>query len=150
MLREILNNSRYSFKDGFDDWREAIKCSYKPLLKEGIVNNLYIESVIKNVEEYGPYIVIVKNIVMPHSTIDDKNCTSTAVSFMHVNKPVKFDKADDEKDAVIFFSLAASNNDEHLKNIQRLMDILTNEKLVNELMLADDENKFRKVVDKYE
>lgn len=150
MLREILDNSRYSFYEGFEDWRDAIRCSYKPLLKEKIVNDSYVESVIKSVEEYGPYIVIVKNIAMPHSSIGDKNCSDTAISYMHVNNPVKFDENDGEKDAILFFSLAASDNDEHVKNIERLMDVLMNEELVGELILADSEEKFKKIVDKYE
>ena len=68
MLREIVENGYYSFAESFATWEDAIKASYEPLKKANIVEDVYIDAVIECVNKYGPYIVIVPGIAMPHST----------------------------------------------------------------------------------
>ena len=55
---------------------------------------------------------------------------------MKVEEPVDFDKQDPDKKARLFFSLAAVDHEQHLHNIQELMDALMNEELVNALLEA--------------
>lgn len=150
MLKEIVENGYYSFADEFDNWRDAIRKSYQPLLEENIVEPIYIDSVIQCVEKYGPYIVIVPNIAMPHSTEGAQGCHGTAISFMHVNKPVDFDSFDPDKKAKLFFSLAAVDHEKHLENIQALMDVLMNEELVDELLKAESKADLEKIASQYE
>lgn len=149
MLRRILEKSYYVFEEEFNDWRDSIKASYAPLLKDNIVNESYIESVIACIEEYGPYIVILPNVAMPHSSVKSNGCNGTEISFMKVRKPVKFDEEDREKDATIFFSLAADDCEKHIKNIQSLMEFLENENLVQELIKVENEYMFKELVKKY-
>lgn len=149
MLKDILEKSYYVFEEGFEDWRDAVRASYKPLLRDRIVNENYINSVIDCIEKYGPYIVIAPNIAMPHSSEGAEGCTGTAISFMKVKKPVKFDPEDDEKDAVLFFSLAAVDHNKHVKNIQALMETLINEDMVEELMNVQDEDTLKEIIEKY-
>lgn len=150
MFKEILEKGYYCFEEEFNSWEDAIKASYQPLVKNNIVNNDYINEVIRSVKKYGPYIVIIPNVAMPHSTEGAKGCNGTAISFMKVNKPVDFDKNDEEKKARLFFSLAAMNHDEHLKNIQGLMDVLMNEDYVDALLNVHTEEELIKVVEKFE
>ena len=149
MLKKILDKSYYSFHESFDDWRDAIKSSYIPLLENGIVNDCYVDAVIRSVEEYGPYIVLMKDVAMPHSNVNEDWCKETTIAFMKVKKTVIFDPNDNEKQARLFFSLSILDNDEHVKNLQDLMEILENEELISELLEADNEHMFRKIVDKY-
>lgn len=149
MLRRILEKSYYSFEDSFEDWRESIKASYVPLLKDEIVNEQYIGSVIECIEKYGPYIIIAPNVAMPHSSQGADGCRGTEVCFMKVKKAVKFYDEDGEKDAMIFFSLAADNSDKHIKNIQSLMEILLNENLVSDLLKVENEKMLKDVIEKY-
>ena len=37
MLKEIIEKGYYSFEQRFDDWQEAIRASYRPLLEAGVV-----------------------------------------------------------------------------------------------------------------
>ncbi len=50
---------------------------------------------------------------------------------------------------VYSFSLSIRDNDKHVKNLQDLMEILENEELISDLLEADNEHMFRKIVDKY-
>ena len=41
-----------------DDWRDAVRRSAQPLLQQGYIEARYIDAMIANIEENGPYIVI--------------------------------------------------------------------------------------------
>lgn len=150
MLKEIVAKGHYSFHEGFDSWQEAIKASYQPLLNDGTVEPVYIEQVIACVEKYGPYIVLVPGIAMPHSTEGAEGCKGTAVGFMRVENEVDFDPEDEEKKAQIFFSLASLDHNQHMEIIQSLMDVLMNEECVEELKNAKTKEDLEKIANKYE
>ena len=145
MLKEIIGKGYYSFEQHFDDWQEAIRAGYRTLLEAGVVEDIYVQAVIDCVNKYGPYIVIVPDIAMPHSTEGAKGCHGTAISFMKVEEPVDFDKK-----ARLFFSLAAVDHEQHLHNIQELMDALMNEELVNALLEAHTVEELQQAAQTYE
>ena len=150
MLKEIIEKGYYSFEQRFDDWQEAIRASYRPLLEAGVVEDIYVQAVIDCVNKYGPYIDIVPDIAMPHSPEGAKGCHGTAISFMKVETPVDFDKQDPDKKARLFFSLAAVDHEQHLHNIQELMDALMNEELVNALLKAHTVEELQQAAQTYE
>lgn len=150
MLREIVENGYYSFKESFATWEDAIKASYEPLKKANIVEDIYIDAVIECVNKYGPYIVIVPGIAMPHSTEGAAGCNSTAISFMKVENEVDFDADDPDKKARLFFSLAAVDHEKHIENIQQLMDTLMNEEIVEALYQCKSIEDLKKVADVFE
>ena len=151
MLKDILENCHYVFEEGFSDWREAIRASYRPLLSDGTVNETYVSSVIQCVEKFGPYIIIREDVAMPHSSEGAEGCKGTAVSFMRVKTPVYFGTNDEgeKKEARLFFSLSAKDHDAHVKNIQSLMEILVNEELISALLEVENAEMLQKVVEKY-
>ena len=102
------------------------------------------------VKKYGPYIVIVPNIAMPHSTEGAKGCNGTAISFMKVEQEVDFDPEDPDKKARLFFSLAAVDHEQHMNNIQQLMDTLMNEEIVEALLSATSIEDLKKIAETYE
>ena len=139
MLKEIIEQKHYCFTQ-----------SYQPLLQDGIVEDIYVQAVIDCVKKYGPYIVIVPNIAMPHSTEGAKGCNGTAISFMKVEQEVDFDPEDPDKKARLFFSLAAVDHEQHMNNIQQLMDTLMNEEIVEALLSATSIEDLKKIAETYE
>lgn len=150
MLKEIVANNRCTFQEKFDHWEDAIRSSYEPLLKEKIVEDVYVNAVIDCVNKYGPYIVIVPGIAMPHSTEGAAGCNGTAVSFMKVEESVDFDPEDPDKKAQLFFSLAAVDHEKHIENIQQLMDTLMNEEIVDALSKVKNFEDLKNVAETYE
>ena len=150
MLKEIYQNGYYSFLQKADNWEEAVRLSYRPLLDKGVVEPKYIDLVINCIKKYGPYIVIVPGIAMPHSTEGAEGCNGTAISFMKVEEEVDFDPEDPDKKARLFFSLAATDHEQHLHNIQSLMDTLMNEEIVEALMKATSKEDLLAIAEKYE
>lgn len=150
MLKEIVEKGYYRFEEHFDSWEDAIKASYQPLLSDGTVENSYVQAVIDCVKKYGPYIVIVPNIAMPHSTEGAEGCNGTAISFMKVEDAVDFDPNDSDKKAKLFFSLASVDHEQHLQNIQALMDTLMNDEIVEALLHVKTKEELLTIANQYE
>jgi len=138
VLKEFVQKKHYNFIDRVDSWQESIRMGCKPLEADGSVDESYADQIIECVEKYGPYIVIMPGVAMPHSQENAVGVTKTTISFMKIDEPVCFDKDDPEKYATLFFTVASCNHQEHLENIQRLSMMLMNEELVAELMEVTD------------
>lgn len=133
MLREFVEMKHYKFAKEAKDWEDAVRMSCEPLEVDGTVEENYKEDIIDCIKKYGPYIVIAPNVAMPHSQECAKGVHKTAISFMKLEKPVSFDLEDPEKEAQLFFTLASCNPEQHLNNMARLAEILTDEDLLKEL-----------------
>lgn len=133
ILKEIIEKDLFCVMEEVDSWESAIKENAQPLIEKEYIDERYIDEVIKCIKEHGPYIIFVPNVAMPHSTQNAAGVLKTGVSFMKVNKPVKFDENDREKDAQLFFMVASENSQKHLQNIQNLCEIFENEKLLETL-----------------
>ena len=105
MLREFVEKKHYKFAAGAETWQEAVRMSCESLEADGTVNARYAEEIIRCVEKYGPYIIIMPDVAMPHSQEGSANVNKTAIGFMKLEKPVSFDPGDPEKDATLFFTL---------------------------------------------
>jgi len=134
MLKELVEKKRYSFHEGFDDWRDAVRAACQPLIDDGSIKTVYPDEIIKKVEELGPYIVIAPNLCIPHAQ-EGVGVNETAMCFMKTEKPVHFDPNDPEKDARVFVVLASTDNNIHLQNLALLVETMS------------DEEKFAKILE---
>ena len=137
MLREVLGQKNYKFAAEAPDWKEAIRMSCESLEADGTIEANYKEDIVACVEKYGPYIVLMPNIAMPHSQEGAEGVHKTSIGFMKLDKPVSFDPEDPEKDAQLFFTLASCNPEQHMNNMVRLSELLMNEEVVAALLKAE-------------
>lgn len=135
MFKEFVEKKHYSFHEGFDDWRDAVRAACAPLLADGTIEKEYPEIIIEKVEELGPYIVIAPNICIPHAE-RGRGVNDTAMCFMKTEKPVSFDPDDPDKDARIFVVLAATDDEVHLNNLMALSETLSDEDIVAKVLEA--------------
>ena len=149
MLKEFVEQKHYKFAEEARDWKEAIRMSCEPLEADGTVEANYKEDIIACVEKYGPYIVIIPDVAMPHSQEGAVGVNKTAISFMKLKKAVSFEPGDPEKDARLFFTLASCNPEQHLNNMMRLSEMLSNEEIVAALLEADSEKDLLEIENKY-
>ncbi|MCD8499427.1 MAG: PTS sugar transporter subunit IIA [Clostridiales bacterium] len=134
MFKELIEKNRFCFHDGFDTWQEAVEASCQPLLSQGAITPEYVAAIIRNVTEYGPYIVIAPDICIPHAQ-QGLGVNETAISFMRTARPVHFSE-DPEQDARLFFVLASINNDDHLKNLQAMVEAVSDSDQVAVMLAA--------------
>ena len=135
MLKELVEKKRYSFHEGFDDWRDAVRAACQPLIDDGSIKTVYPDEIIKKVEELGPYIVIAPNLCIPHAQ-EGVGVNETAMCFMKTEKPVHFDPNDPEKDARVFVVLASTDNNIHLQNLALLVETMSDEEKFSKILEA--------------
>lgn len=104
------------------DWKDTIKKAAKILERNGDINQRYTESMIKNVEKNGPYIVISKGFALPHSKYD-QGVNRLAMSLIRLSKPIEYGIK--ELDPVEFVCVMSAIDDKaHLKALFTLVNIL--------------------------
>ncbi len=149
MLKEFVESKHCKFAESAKDWKDAIRMSCESLEADGTVEANYKEDIIKCVEKYGPYIVIIPGVAMPHSQENAVGVHKTAIGFMKLEQPVSFDPEDPEKDASLFFTLASCNPEQHLNNMSRLAEMLANEDLIEDLKKTKGPEDLLKLQEKY-
>ncbi len=149
MLREFVEKKHYKFAKEAPSWQEAVRMSCESILADGTIEEVYVNSIIDCITEYGPYIIIVPNVAMPHSQLSAEGVNETAIAFMRLEKTVSFDENDPEKDASLFFTIASCNPDQHMENIMKLTEIFSNEELLAELAKAETPEDLIRLQEKY-
>jgi PTS system ascorbate-specific IIA component len=149
LLGEIIAQKRVRFAEKAQNWEEAIRMSCSLLIEEGTISPGYADEIIAAVHELGPYIVLMPGFALPHAMKDSENAHGTAISFMKLSEPVSFENGNEEKNASVFFTLAARDNEEHLKNMRKLWKMLTNEELCADLLKVSSADELAALDTKY-
>lgn len=149
MLRYFYENDLVNYVETtINDWRVAIEESSRHLLEKRIIDHVYVEEMIRNVEEHGAYILIAPHVVMPHAMQGGSHVFDTTISFTKMNVPVPFEEG--TKSARLFFTLAAKEPKQHLENIQSLSELLMQDGLIEELLATETIEDYQMVMEKYE
>lgn len=131
----ILKRENVQICDSAKDWKEAIRISVQPLEKHGYVEPRYKEEIISNVENMGPYIVIADNIALPHAR-PEQGAIETQIGVTLFRQKVQFDGKD--MPARLFITLAAKDSDSHLDALAEISELLSDEKMVQDILNASD------------
>jgi PTS system ascorbate-specific IIA component len=137
MLGELIRNKRVRFRQSIPTWQEAIRDAAEPLLEEGVIDERYIQAMIRSVDENGPYIVIAPSLAIPHARSDGGGVFGTAISFMKVEEPVHFSDSS-EQDATLFFVIASEGHDAHLPLLKSLVLELSDDRIMEGLIKVKD------------
>lgn len=147
MLSYFLENDLVRFSEKKPaNWQEAIQISCENLLEKNIISQLYVDEIIECVNKFGPYIVIVPGVAMPHSSEESQGVLGTAISFTKLKEKVVFEEGNEEKDARLFFTLAAQNSEQHVENISKLSEMLMTDGVIEALMEADSIEDYKEVM----
>ncbi|MDO4604617.1 MAG: BglG family transcription antiterminator [Helcococcus sp.] len=118
-LSDLLVENRYTKVKSVEDWKEGIKLASQVLVENNSIHKKYIDSMIEMVEKFGPYIVIVDGIALPHSN-----------EFQYVNKIdasiLVFDEPCHIKDKKVnvFFVISLVDKNSHLNLFAQISEIL--------------------------
>lgn len=130
------------------DWRTAIRKSAQPLLENGYIEERYIEAMIRNVEENGPYFVIAEGFAVPHEAVD-QGCLKTGMNLIRLKTSVELD--DEEKIPVKFLCcLSAQDHKMHLRAFFNLVNLLKDAAFREALCKAESVQEISEIIGKYE
>lgn len=130
------------------DWREAVKRSAEILLKKGYIEERYIDAMIHNIEENGPYVVISEGFAFPHEGLE-MGTLKLGMSLIRLKTPIPF--GTEEFDSVEFICcLSAVDQNSHLKAFFHLVNMLQNKEFKKALREAVDAEAIAEIIERYE
>lgn len=140
MLGEILRG-KIQIIDEVKNWSESIKIASKPLLDNNIIEERYIEAMINAINKMGFFVVLRENLAMPHAR-PEEGTLDTGVSFLKVNKPVKYG----DEDIYLIFILASKDMESHISILMELSDLFQNDEKINKLIEAKKIEELEKII----
>ena len=131
-----------------DDWESAIRQSAKYLILSGAAMENYIQAMIDNVKENGPYIVVGKGFALPHEALS-KDVKKTALSLIRLKTPVHFGKPG--YDPVVWVCcLSAVDKNAHLKAMFHVINMFHNPEFRQKADIIDSVDELYNLIEKYE
>jgi len=112
------------------NWIEAVRLAGRLLVLDGIIEERYIDAMIKVVEELGPYAVIAPGVAIPHARPED-GARETGLSLLIVKNGVNFGSPNDPVYLVIGF--VAKDKTSHLDILRELAELLSTPDIVDKL-----------------
>lgn len=119
--------------DRVDTWEKAIEVAAQPLINLGKIKSGYVDSMVENIKNLGPYIILLPGVAMPHAR-PDENVLESSLAFLKINEGVKF--SEDTDKVYLMFVLAAKDSNSHIEIIEQLTDVLGDDDKVEELKNA--------------
>lgn len=132
MLSEVTNESLIRLNIEAVNWKDAIRKSADPLVKNGYATENYVNGMIKTTEESGPYIVISKGVALPHAR-PELGAKKIGITVTTLKTPINF--GNKSNDPVQFiFALCAVDNKSHLKAMSELVNFISDQNFLKSLV----------------
>lgn len=143
-LEKWLSNEKIQYIETVADWKEAVQIAGNPLLEEGAISQDYIDAIIRQKEEIGPYFVIAPRIAMPHAR-PEQGAKALGLSIVKLANPVKFDADEnDPVDAIFMFSAPDSNS--HIEMISEMAEVLSDENTMDKIFSAQSKEELKAIL----
>lgn len=147
-LAEMLPKQAIRLNVSCKTWQEAVRQSAQYLLENDCIEERYISSMIKNVEQNGPYILVAPGFALPHEALN-AGAKKVGMSLIRLDEPVVFGKP--EFDPVEWVCcLSAINKETHLKAMFHLVNLFHNEKFRNKIRPAQSRDEVYNAIKRYE
>lgn len=119
------------------DWRAAMRLSATPLEMSGYVDNNYIDASIKNVEQYGDYIIVGKGIALAHANADN-GVHKDGLSLLVCPTGITF--SDGESVVYMIFCFSSTGKKEYLEMMKEIVELSLDETQFHDMLdMTEDE-----------
>lgn len=132
-LNDLLPLSRIQLTSQKLGWKEALELSIKPLFKQKYVSAEFQEAIIKNIEHFGPYIIIDPGLAFPHAGVNE-GAYKLGMSLLILRRPIFFMNSD--KPVNIILVLSAPDSSSHIFAIEQLTNLITHSNILEKLPLV--------------
>ncbi|GAA0182745.1 BglG family transcription antiterminator [Clostridium sediminicola] len=146
-LKDMLSREFIFLNAHCLNWRQAIREGTKLLQNKGFVEYDFEINILKKFKEIGPYMVVAPGIVLSHAR-PDEGVKKLGMSLVTLRRPITF--GSELNDPVrIVFTLAAVDNEKHLRALSQLMELFLNNKDIKEITNASKKEEVLKIISKY-
>ena len=148
MLSDLLPAQAIQIGVECSDWKEAIKAAAQYLLEQGAINEHYVNAMIENVMENGPYIVVAPGFALPHEALN-AGASKVGMSLIRLKTPVPFGK--EEMDPIEWVCcLSAINKETHLKAMFQLVNLFYNQSFREKIKECKTGEEIYKIIEQFE
>ena len=149
-LHHLLPSTHIELDVECSDWRDAIRKSAQYLLDNDYIEEGYIDKMIENVVENGPYVVISEGFALPHEGLNS-GTKKIGMNLIRLKEPIDFGDGEDAEKGVKFVCcLSAIDHKSHLKAFFNLVNMLGQEKFKTAIENANSEYELAEIIRKYE
>ena len=113
-----------------ETWPEAVTAAGDLLVEAGHVKPSYVASMIRVVEELGPYIVLIDGVALAHAAPGEE-VLANSISLAVLEESVDFGSG---KLVKAVFAMAAKDHDSHIEALGALAEFLADEQNRNTLL----------------
>lgn len=147
-LHHLLPASHITLDVACDSWQEAVEKSGEKLLEKGYIERRYIDAMIKNIEENGPYVVLSPGFAVPHEGLE-AGSIKVGMHLIRLKEPVSF--GSEEFDPVEFVCcLSAVDHKTHLKAFFNLVNLLQTRDFKEKLHVCRTPEEAARIIEEYE
>lgn len=119
-----------------EDWRDAVRKTGSILVRNGRVEDSYVEDMVETVESLGPYIVVCPGLAIPHAK-KGKKVLKSGIGIVTLKKPVCFGNSSNDPVKVLI-GLAGANDDVHLDIMQAIVSVFEDDTMVDVIANSHD------------
>ena len=143
-LEKWLNDEKIQYVEAVADWKEGLQIAGQPLLDEGAISQDYIDAIIRQKEEIGPYFVIAPRIAMPHAR-PEQGAKALGLSIVKLGKAVEFNSEENDPVEAIFM-FAAPDSNSHIEMISQMAEVLSDEEIMNKIFAASSKEELKAIL----
>ncbi len=141
-LCKLLDVSRVRIVSETCVWQQSIRIAGQCLINNGSIEQRYLDSIISQLRYYGPYMFLTDSVILAHAKPED-GVNTLDISLTIFKEPVVFSR---ERKAGIIIMLAAEDQEKHLKILQDILELVSQQDMLDLLMKCDSPEELLKIV----
>lgn len=136
-LLSLLDASRIRIFPDECFWQSSIRIAGQCLLNNHSIEKKYIETIISQLQYYGPYMFLTEDVILAHAKPEDGvNCLDFSIAVF--KKPVVFSEY---RKAKLVLMLAAEDQEKHLHILQDILTLLEQPETVDRMTACETEDE---------
>lgn len=144
MLLELFNKNTVKIHPRVQDWIEAGRIAGQLLVKQGKIEEKYIDAMIESVNKFGPYIVLTEGVALFHAR-PNEGVISIGMSLLVLKEGVNFN-VEDKDPVYLVFVLAPKDSNSHLGVLAEFAKLLDEKETIEKIKAADNYDEVMAVV----
>ena len=135
----LFKNELFLLTEDDLSWKEALELVGTKMVDGNYIEQSYHNEMISNVEQYGPYIVVIPGLALAHAR-PRNNVLEDTVGVLISKKGINFESKYDP--VYLILAVAAKSDESHLEIFKNLSKVFLKNGSVNDLLESKDFNDF--------
>jgi PTS system ascorbate-specific IIA component len=136
-------------KRSVTDWEEAVRIGGGLMVDAGLVEPRYIDTIVSNHKEMGPYFVVAPGIAMPHAK-PENGVLKTGYAVMTLASPVEFGDEENDPVDILIFAGAVDREEHNQEAVPQIAELCDSDRFIDALRTAQDQAEVFTVLDEFE